>query len=59
MMDKKVKKKVDSLNQRIQRLRQQLAGAKRQHDDSSEAASLKQQLAAAEAELAKIKSGGE
>jgi DNA-binding FrmR family transcriptional regulator len=57
MMDKKVKKKVDSLNQRIQRLRQQLAGAKRQHDDSGEAASLEQQLAAAEAELARVKGG--
>lgn len=56
-MDKKLKKKVDSLNQRIQRLRQQLAGAKRQHDDSAEAASLQQQLAAAEAELARVKAG--
>ncbi len=59
MMDKKVKKKVDSLNQRIQRLRQQLAGAKRQHDDSGEASSLKQQLAAAEAELARVKGDGQ
>jgi len=56
-MDKKLKKKVDSLNQRIQRLRQQLAGAKRQHDDSGETASLQQQLAAAEAELARVKAG--
>jgi DNA-binding FrmR family transcriptional regulator len=56
-MDKKVKKKVDTLNQRIQRLRQQLAGAKKQHDDSGEAASLQQQLAAAEAELARVKGG--
>ena len=54
-MDKKLKKKLDWLHQRIQRLRQQLAGAKRQHDDSGEAASIQKQLAAAEAELARVK----
>jgi len=54
-MDKKLKKKVDTLNQRIQRLRQQLAGARKQHDDSGEAASLQEQLAAAEAELTRVK----
>jgi hypothetical protein len=56
-MDKRVKKKIDSLNQRIQRLRQQLAGAHRQHDDSDEAKSLQGQIAAAEAELNKLKAG--
>jgi len=55
-MDKKLKKKLDALNQRIQRLRQQLAGAKKQRDESGEAAALQQQLAAAEAELTKAKS---
>lgn len=55
-MDKKQKKKLDALNQRVQRLRQQVAGAKRQRDESGEAASLAQQLAEAEAELAKVKS---
>jgi DNA-binding FrmR family transcriptional regulator len=54
-MDKKIKKKIDSLNQRIQRLRQQLAGAKKQRDDSGEAAALAQQIAAVEAELARLK----
>jgi hypothetical protein len=54
-MDKKLKKKIETLNQRIQRLRQQLAGAKKQRDESGEAASLAQQLAAAETELARIK----
>jgi DNA-binding FrmR family transcriptional regulator len=54
-MDKKVKKKTHVLQQRIQMLRQQLAGAKKQMDDPAELKSLEQQLAAAEAELAKIK----
>jgi hypothetical protein len=53
-MDKKIKKKIDSLQQRIQRLRQQLAGAKKQNDESGEAAVLESQLAAAAAELAKL-----
>ncbi len=54
-MDKKVKKKAHVLQQRIQTLRQQLAGAKRQMDDPAELKSIEQQLAAAEAELAKVK----
>jgi hypothetical protein len=54
-MDKKVKKKTHVLQQRIQALQQQLAGAKKQPDDQNELKSLEQQLAAAEAELAKIK----
>ena len=43
------------LQQRIQALRQQLAGAKKQMDDPAELKLIEQQLAAAEAELAKIK----
>jgi DNA-binding FrmR family transcriptional regulator len=54
-MDKKAKKKIDTLHQRIQRLRQQLAGAKKQLDESAEAAALARQLAEAEADLAKLK----
>jgi hypothetical protein len=54
-MDKKIKKKAHVLQQRIQSLRQQLAGAKKQMDDPAELKSLEQQLAAAETELAKIK----
>jgi DNA-binding FrmR family transcriptional regulator len=54
-MDKKVKKKSHVLQQRIQALRQQLAGAKKQMDDPNELKSLQQQLATAESELAKIK----
>ena len=54
-MDKKVKKKIDTLNQRLQKLRQQLAGAKHQVDDPHELDALKQQVAEAETELAKLK----
>jgi hypothetical protein len=54
-MDKKIKKKSHVLQQRIQTLRQQLAGAKKQMDDKDELKLLEQQLATAEAELAKIK----
>jgi uncharacterized protein YPO0396 len=54
-VDKRLKKKIDSLNQRIQRLRQQLAGARKQRDDSGEAASLERQVAAAEEELSRLK----
>ncbi len=54
-MDKKIKKKIDALHQRLQRLRQQLACAKRQRDDSSETPALERQVAEAEAELGKLK----
>ena len=55
LMDKKSKKKTHVLQQRIQALRQQVAGAKKQMDDQAELKTLEQQLAAAETELAKIK----
>jgi DNA-binding FrmR family transcriptional regulator len=54
-MDKKAKKRIDVLNTRITTLRQQLAGARRQMDDPQEVKNLETQLAAAEAELAKVK----
>jgi type II secretory pathway component PulM len=54
-MDKKTKKKIESVQQRLQRLRQQLAGAKRQRDDVQETASLEGQITDAEAELAKLR----
>jgi DNA-binding FrmR family transcriptional regulator len=55
-MDKKIKKKIDTLNQRIQTLRRQLAGVRKQTDDPAELKNLEKQIAAAEAELAKLKS---
>ncbi len=54
-MEKRFKKKIEALNQRIQRLRQQLAGARKQRDESGEAGWLERQLADAEAELKKVK----
>ena len=54
-MDKKAKKKLQTLNQRIQKLRVQLAGARKQMDDPEELKGLEQQLAEAEAEAAKLK----
>jgi hypothetical protein len=54
-VDKKAKKKIDSLHQRLQRLQQQLACAKKQQDESGEMALLQEQIADAEAELAKLK----
>ena len=55
-MDKKQKKRLDILNTRITKLREQLAGARKQMDDPQEVKNLEKQLTEAEAELAKIKS---
>ena len=54
-MDKKQKKKIQAIQQRLQRLKSQLAGAKRQMDDPAEVSALARQVAEAEAELAKQK----
>ena len=54
-MDKKAKKRLQTLNQRVQKLRQQLAGSRQQMDDPDELKGLEEQLAAAEAEIVKIK----
>jgi ribosomal protein L29 len=55
MMDKKAKKKAQTLRERLQKLRQQLAGAKGQVDDPGELRILERQIADAEAELARLK----
>jgi DNA-binding FrmR family transcriptional regulator len=54
-MDKRAKKKIQSIHQRLQRLRQQLAGVKRLADEPGEVKALEQQIAEAEAQLAKLK----
>lgn len=54
-MDKKIKKKQDVLRHRLQKLQQQLAGARRQMDDAEEVRRLNQEVAATEAELEKLK----
>lgn len=54
-MDKKIKKKLDVLRQRAQKLRQQIAGAKAQRDDEAELAKLQNELQDVEAEMEKLK----
>jgi len=55
-MDKKAKKRIDLLNQRLQKLRMQLAGAKKQLDEPAEVARLESEIAQVTAELEKLKS---
>jgi len=54
-MDKKIKKKLDLANQRLQILRQQLAGAKRQDDEPGEVERLETEIATIQAEVQKLK----
>lgn len=54
-MDKKHKKRMEVLHQKIAKLQQQLAGAKKQPDDPAEVPRLERELAAAHAELAALK----
>lgn len=54
-MDKKAKKRIDLLHQRLQKLRQQLAGSRQQPDDPQEPQRLEKEIAAAELELEKLK----
>ncbi len=54
-MDKKAKKKIDVQRQKIQKLRLQLAGAKSQLDDPEDVRRLEQEIAHAEAEIARWK----
>jgi hypothetical protein len=54
-MDKKAKKRIDLLQQRLQKLRQQLAGARKQPDEPGDIHRLEKEIAEADAELAKLK----
>lgn len=54
-MDKKAKKKLDTIHQHLQTLRQQLAGAKKQADEPGERERLQKDIAKLEAEAAKLK----
>ena len=54
-MDKKEHKKLDVLQQRLQKLRAQLAGAKKQNDEPGEVERLSREIAAAEAEVKKLR----
>ena len=55
-MDKKVKKKIDVLHPRLQKLKLQLAGAKKQKDEPEEVPRLEREIALLEAEIEKLKS---
>ena len=55
LIDKKEKKRMEVLHQKIAKLQQQLAGAKKQPDDPAEVPRLEQALASAHAELAVLK----
>ena len=57
-MDKKAKKRVDLLNQRLQKLRQQLAGARKQMDDPEDVRRLERDIEEVASELEKLKQGG-
>lgn len=55
-MDKKAKKRIDVLQQKLQKLRQQLAGAKQQPDDPQDVVNLEKEIQSVTAELEKLKS---
>jgi hypothetical protein len=55
-MDKKAKKRLDTIHQQLQALRQKLAGAKKQPDEPGEAERVQQEIAKLEAEAARLKS---
>lgn len=54
-MDKKAKKRVEVLRQKVLKLQQQLAGAKKQPDDPADIPRLEKEIAAAQAELEKLR----
>ncbi len=54
-MDKKAKKRIDLLQTKLQKLRQQLAGAKKQLDDPADVIRFDKEIAEATAELEKLK----
>lgn len=54
-MDKKIKKKIEVLRQRAQKLRQQLAGAKKQDDEPGEVTRLEREIADISAAVDKLK----
>lgn len=53
-MDKKAKKKIDVIRQRIAKLRVLLTAAKQQMDDPQEVRNLETQIHAEEAEITKL-----
>jgi len=56
-VDKKDKKRLEVLQQKISKLQQLLAAAKKQPDDPADVPRLEKELAAAHAELTALKKG--
>ena len=54
-MDRKAKKRIEVLQPKLQKLRLQLAGAKKQMDDPDDVRRLEKEVAEVEAELKKLK----
>jgi uncharacterized small protein (DUF1192 family) len=54
-LDKKAKKRIDVLRQKIQKLQLQLAGTRQQEDEPGEVAKLEADIAAAQSEIDKLK----
>ena len=54
-MDKKAKKRIEVLQPKLQKLRMQLAGAKKQMDDAGEVRKLETEIAAIESELKRLR----
>ena len=55
-MDKKAKKRIEVLRQRVQKLKLQLSGAKQQDDEPGEVDRLEKEIADTLAEVEKLKS---
>ncbi len=56
-MDTKAKKRLDVINKKLQHLRQNLAGMRKQNDDPDELRALEREVAALEAEAEKLRKG--
>ena len=54
-MDGRAKKRLEVIKQKLQLLRQKLAGAKKQDDEPGEVRKLEQEISALEAEGAKLR----
>ena len=54
-MDKKAKKRVEVLRQRIQKLNRRLAGARQPEDEPGEVNRLEQEIASVKEEIEKLK----
>ena len=56
-MDKKAKKRLDVIHHKLLQLRQSLSGARKQDDEPGEVKRLEAEIAALEAEAAKLRAG--